>query len=300
VYFCRRRRDRIDQLLPLMEVCSPLSGRRGVSLPFTDSCPPLDEALPDTTELYEEAMHYGRSQGWKYLETRGGFRHWHGAKPSLSFFAHHLDLARGEALLFENLKDSARRNIRKAERSGLRVERAVGPDAIKSFYRLHCETRRRHGLPPQPFRFFESISRHVLTAGKGWVFSVTLGDQPIAAGVFFHHGRRAIYKFGASNAAFQHLRPSNLMMWEAIKHYAAAGFASLDFGRTSQADKGLRRFKLGLGAAETQLDYCRFDFATDAFVTCPDRSHGWFNSVFSRLPLPILRWAGATLYPHLS
>src|SRR6186997_2474045 len=34
LYFCRRRRDRLDQLLPVMEVRSPFTGCRGVSLPF--------------------------------------------------------------------------------------------------------------------------------------------------------------------------------------------------------------------------------------------------------------------------
>src|SRR6516164_1241950 len=41
VYFCKFGSDRLQSLLPIFEVTSRISGRRGVSLPFTDYCLPL-------------------------------------------------------------------------------------------------------------------------------------------------------------------------------------------------------------------------------------------------------------------
>jgi hypothetical protein len=61
----------------------------------------------------------------------------------------------------------------------------------------------------------------------------------------------------------------------------------------------LRRFKLGLGAVEKKLQYAKYDFSSKQFVVDVDQVEGWFNRVFSRLPLPVLRLAGAALYPHL-
>ena len=75
-----------------------------------------------------------------------------------------------------------------------------------------------------------------------------------------------IFKFGASDHAFQHLRPNNLVMWEAIKRYAADGFKSLHLGRTSQANDGLRRYKLGFGARGERIEHCRYDFRKRAFT----------------------------------
>ena len=90
------------------------------------------------------------------------------------------------------------------------------------------------------------------------------------------------------------------MMWNAIKRYAEHGFARLHLGRTSLANEGLRRFKLGLGAREERIEYYKYDFLEESFVRDTDRAEGWFNRVFRLLPSPLLRLAGSLLYPHLS
>jgi len=301
VYFFRRNAGQASQVLPVMEVNSPWTGRRGVSLPFTDECPLLGvSAREDSGELYEKVAEYGRARGWKYLETRGGRAASRVATPSVAYFGHQLDLVRSESDLFAALDGSVRRGIRKAEGAGLKVELGNGLGAMRAFYRLHCRTRRRHGVPPQPFRFFENIARDVLAERHGCVFTVSCQNRVVAAAVFFRYGRRAIYKFGASDPAFQALRPNNLLMWEAIKWHARLGLASLHLGRTSLFADGLRRFKLGFGAREERIEYCRYDFASASFVTGRDRSESWLNSVFRCLPLPVLRLAGHMLYPHLS
>jgi lipid II:glycine glycyltransferase (peptidoglycan interpeptide bridge formation enzyme) len=171
---------------------------------------------------------------------------------------------------------------------------------MRTFFKLHCRTRRRHGLPPQPWRFFLNIQRHLLSAGLGFIATARLESRPLAAAVFFHDDRQALYKFGASDYAFQQLRPNNLVMWAAMKRCAERGLAALNLGRTSLSHEGLRRFKLGLGSEEEEIRYVKYDFAAKQFVRDVDRVEGWFNRVFARLPLPVLRLAGAVLYPHLS
>ena len=161
-------------------------------------------------------------------------------------------------------------------------------------------TRRRHGLLPQPIRFFENVARYVLAQGHGFVATVRCEGKPVAAGVFFHHGRKAFYKFGASDYAFQQLRPNNILLWEAIKRCADNRFDSLHFGRTSLTNEGLRRFKLGFGAREERIENYNYDFVRQTFVRQVDRSAGWFNWPFGCMPLPALRLAGEMLYPHMS
>jgi Acetyltransferase (GNAT) domain len=299
-YFCQSSNGRLDGLIPVMEVCSPWTGRRGVALPFTDLCPPLKSADPPLGELFNQALEYGRSRRWKYLECRGGVSQWPGASPSLTFHGHILDLTVGEAALFAATEPAVRRGIRKSERAGLRVRFGNSLDSVRDFFELHCQTRRRHGLPPQPYRFFENIGRHVILPGLGWVISVEQHGRPLAAAIFFHFRQQAFYKFGASDFEFQGLRPNNLLMWEAIKWYAAHGFEALHLGRTALSHEGLRRFKLGFGAREEQIEYCRYDFSSSRFVTVVDRVDGWFNPVFRALPQSLLRFAGSRLYPHLS
>jgi hypothetical protein len=300
VYICRFDGQQLSELLPIMEVSSRWTGRRGVSLPFTDFCPALKPIDQDGQALYEAAMDMGRLRRWKYLECRSSSDGWAGASPSLEFYGHVIDLTPGVDALFKHLDSAVRRGIRKAEAAGLQADFSTSSEAMETYYALHCRTRRRHGLPPQPFRFFENIQRHVLDAGQGFIATVRLKDQPLAAGFFFTYGRQALYKFGASDFAFQQLRPNNLMMWAGIRHSAAKGFSTLHLGRSSLANEGLRRFKLALGAMEETMRYCRYDFSSRGFVADADRTEGWFNLVFARLPLPLLRLAGRILYPHQS
>ncbi|HXP59915.1 MAG TPA: GNAT family N-acetyltransferase [Dongiaceae bacterium] len=299
-YFGRLAAGELADLLPVMEVSSPWTGRRGVSLPFTDFCAPLAASEADGHALYDAALAYGAQRGWRYLECRGTVPGCPGASPSLAFHGHVIDLQTGPDALFKGLDAAVRRGIRKAEAAGLQIEFGVDLESVRTFYALHCQTRKRHGLPPQPFRFFENIARFMLHHGEGSVLIARTGPTPVAAAVFFHHGRQALYKFGASDYASQRLRPNNLLMWEAMKRYAGEGFTRLHLGRTSLANEGLRRFKLGFGAAEHRIEYTRYDFSRRDFVGDTDRAGGWFNHLFRRLPLPLLRLAGRALYPHLS
>ncbi|HZM05589.1 MAG TPA: GNAT family N-acetyltransferase [Candidatus Saccharimonadales bacterium] len=301
VYLCQFDGGKLVALLPIMEVSSRLTGRRGVSLPFTDFCPALKANDQNASALYHAAMTEGQKRGWKYLECRSDDEDWTNASTSLSFYGHVIDLRGGVDEVFKRLDSSVRRGIRKAEGAGLQVEFSSSRQAMQTYYALHCQTRRRHGLPPQPFRFFENIQRYVLEPGQGFVVTVRLKEQPIAAGMFFCYGRQGLYKFGASDFAFQQLRPNNLMMWAGIRHCVELGMTSLHLGRTSLGNEGLRRFKMGLGATEEVVKYSKYDFLSKQFVTDVDRAEGgWFNRVFASLPLPFLRLAGQMLYPHLS
>jgi len=121
---------------------------------------------------------------------------------------------------------------------------------------------------------------------------------PIAASVYLWLGDKAIYKYGASDYAYQHLRGSNLVMWEAMKWLARQGVTRLHLGKTARANEGLRRFKLNLGATEEIIDYIKYDLRKNRFVVEHDALTGWHNRVFRVLPVGLSRLAGGLLYKH--
>ena len=92
-------------------------------------------------------------------------------------------------------------------------------------------------------------------------------ERPVAGALFLHKGTKAIYKFGASDDKFQHLRPTNLVFWESINLLARQGFESLNLGRTGLGNQGLRRFKLSWGSSEETIKYFRFDCRTNDWTT---------------------------------
>jgi hypothetical protein len=180
------------------------------------------------------------------------------------------------------------------------VEISRSEEAVRNYHRLHCQTRRRHGLPPQPYSFFRNIHRYVMSGEQGVVVTGWHENRAVAAAVFFHQASEALYKFGASDETRQHLRANNLVMWAGIEHFARQGCRTLCFGRTSLTNEGLRHYKLGWGTDEREHKYFKYDFRANAFLHDSDRAVGWYNPVFRALPVFVSRWIGAVLYRHWS
>jgi CelD/BcsL family acetyltransferase involved in cellulose biosynthesis len=290
--------DKLVALIPIMEVRSLLTGRRGVCLPFTDSCNPLlfdqEVSAPISQALFEIAQ----DRKWKHFEVRGSTNFDFAPEPAESFYGHTVDLRGTPSELLARFKSSARRALRKANRSGLQVEVTKSPRAVMEYYQLHAQTRKRHGLPPQPFAFFQNIQEAVFSRGFGFLVLARLRGQAVAGAVFFRFGNRALYKFAASDLKFQNLRPNNLVIWEGARHLAENGVAELDLGRTALSQNGLRRFKLSCGSQEKTIHYFKFETAMGHRIHDHEPS-AFQRAIFGKLPLALNCLAGSLIYPHL-
>lgn len=299
VYLCFSQLGKPAALIPIMEVVSSVTGRRGVALPFSDFAGALFFEGFGIKSVVKHLSTLVRERHWKYLEVRGGSEVCSDAPPAPTFYGHALQLDGDPENLRTGFTGAVRRNLRTAERSSLKVQVTRAREAVFQFYQLHVRTRRRHGAPPQPARFFDNVYRHLIEPGLGFVVLAGPDEKPVAAAVFLTHGEKAVYKFGASDERYQHYRANDLVMWEAIKYLSGRGATSLHFGRTSPDNDGLRRFKRGWGGREEVINYWRLDSATDEWeATAPDSS-SIAQHVFRRLPSAVNRWAGAFLYPHL-
>lgn len=289
--------------MPVVESRAPISrDRRWTSLPFTDYCPPLLspgagaaglERLMGSTERVRVA------QGVSRLELRAevpagsqravGFRH-----------VLHLEPDR-DAVRRRFKKRQVQQRLAKAEREGLlelrRAETAA--DVADVFYALHVSTRRRLGVPVQPRRFFRLVWERMLEPGHGWALLAYAGREPVAGAVFLSAGSTVVYKFGASERKWQHLRPNNLLLWGAIRESCERGFELFDFGRTDPWSTGLRDFKLGWGTVEEELRYTRLGSGWPAGEPeGPGTASELLGHVLRRSPAAVSRLAGALLYRY--
>jgi hypothetical protein len=293
-FSCGRR---LAALIPLMEVRSPFTGRRGVCLPFSDACEPL-VFDPEAIGLVKDRLvRFAHERRWRHLEIRGSFPL--ASSSTAKFYGHRLDLRGGVEELISRFASPVRRAIRKAERSGVSAAVLRNREAVSDFYRVHVQTRRRHGLPPQPASFFLNVYEHVIKLGLGFVVLAQCKSRPIAAAVFFRFGKNALYKYGASDKKFQELRANNLVMWQAIQFLARNGAEKLHFGRTECENDGLRRFKLSWGTEEEIIDYFRVDPSGRRCLVAAPSDSGFHKKIFARLPLALNRLAGSMIYPHL-
>jgi CelD/BcsL family acetyltransferase involved in cellulose biosynthesis len=290
---------RLTDGLVFCGVKSWLTGRRFVSLPFSDHCEAL---VANRGELEVMLLHMKRNlERWKsqYTEIRPVSYHPSsrtGMEESLTYQFHRLDLRRStEELFHEFHKDCVQRKIRRAEREGLSYEAGNSEALLQKFYRLLVTTRRRHYLPPQPLAWFKGL---VAAFGNDIKIRVaSKGDVPVASILTLSHKRTVVYKYGGSIASLNKLGGMAFLFWKTIQEAKDEGLEELDMGRSSNDNAGLIAFKEHWGAARTTLRYWRYPCG-------PLVSQSSWRRTLLRLfvqsaPDFALEAAGTLLYKHI-
>jgi Acetyltransferase (GNAT) domain len=223
--------------------------KRFVSLPFSDNCPPLaldGEAARELLDALAAQAMPGTAyeirgiEGDAPWETAGCFVNWR------------LNLQRPVASIEQGLALNFRRNLRRAAQAGIKVERGDDLDHLKRFYTLQVESRRRFGLPPQPWRFFK-LARERFAPGTFEVWLASERQEDVAAAIFLRDGEVSHFKWGARRPD-RRSNANHLLFWNAIEEFVPHTRA-LDLGRTDFRNEGLMRFKKELGATATPLPY---------------------------------------------
>jgi hypothetical protein len=298
-YFVRFYNDKLLALLPLMEIRSIFTGKRAVSLPFTDFSPPLYKDEESFAGLMEEAVKHGAEVDWKRIEIRGSIPGILTEQPAAEYLTHDLNLSSDEEGIRSRVRDSTMRQVRKAAREGVTIDEQPSTEGIQQYYRLNRLTRKRHGLPPQPFSFFTSIYKNIISKGMGTVYLATYRGKCVAGAIFFHFKDQVLFKFGASDNRYRQLGINNLVMWEAIKGCAGGHYRNLNFGRTDPDNHGLRRFKSGWGSTESKVTYYSYDLLKGSYVWENHLVKEWQKRILSRTPVPVLGLLGSLMYRHV-
>ncbi|MDH4083123.1 MAG: GNAT family N-acetyltransferase [Nitrospira sp.] len=240
-------------------VRSWVTGDRVVSLPFTDHCEPLVEHIEQLRALCDHLETLRRTRSWKYAEMRTS-RAFLGTTESFRectvYQWHRLDLRSSLDALYKGFhKDCIRRRICHAERQGLRYEEGQNESLVRSFYDLIVLTRSRKHLPPQPLEWFHNL---VACLGKDVSIRIAFkGQQPVSGILTMNHGKTMYYKYGGSDARFNHLGATPMLFWQAIQAAKSAGMEELDLGRSDVENQGLIRFKERWGAQGVRLTVWR-------------------------------------------
>jgi len=298
-YFCSANGSFLSAAMPVMEVPGRHRKIRGKSLPFTDFCEPISSNKIHNFDLMELALKYGRERGWKRFDLRGGSGLHEHHPIFCSIFFHTVDLEKGEQDIYETFRSSTKRNIKKAISGGVEIIRDQSLESVKAYYRLHCLTKKRQGIFPQPFLFFRKIHEHVLDTNQGHIALAVLDGKPVAGTVIFHWNKDASYVYGASDLRYQHYRPHNLLMWDSIRWHARQGFKTFTLGVTDLNNDGLRQYKKGLSPTEEVRHYYRYDFEQNQFLKHQESLYGALRRIVCRkMPVPVLRAAGTLLYKY--
>ena len=286
-------------------VASWLSGRRLVSLPFSDHCAPLMEDPADWSTfvsglhqvLRREKVHYVELRLRDFLNGTSGRFH-----SNRTYCFHQLDLRPDLDALFGRFhKNSLQRKIRRAEREGLACEEGRSDLLLNSFWRLFLLTRRRHQAPPPPKQWF----RNVLDClGEAATLRVAFkGTQDVAAVLTLRYRDTLVYKYGCSDSQFHNLGGMPFLLWRSIQAGKRDGLSVLDLGRTDRDNDGLITFKDRWGAVRSVLTYSRFTAAGAAKAIYGPASSDWkmkvAKGVVAHSPDRLFSLAGSLLYKHM-
>jgi CelD/BcsL family acetyltransferase involved in cellulose biosynthesis len=279
-------------------VKSWLTGRRLVSLPFSDHCEPLVDGVDQLNEFLTPALQELQEGKIKYIDIRPLTLSFSGATEGPeSFFIHFLDLRPTLDELYKKLHgDSIRRKIQRAERENLTLEVGTSDALLAEFYKLHVITRQRQQLPPHPLKWFRNVLTCLGAAAQIWI--ARKDGSAIASLLTLSHKQKMVYKYGCSDAHSHNLGGMQFLFWHLIRHSKEHGFVELDFGRSECTNTGLVTFKDRWGTKRRLMTYVRYPPRPLSTEQDSSMIMKLGKRVFSRCPPSVLRLAGNLLYPH--
>ncbi|MCW2710441.1 MAG: peptidoglycan bridge formation glycyltransferase FemA/FemB family protein [Marmoricola sp.] len=192
--------------------------------------------------------------GWRPQSAEGGFA---AGQPQYNFWIPLVDAEgtpRSEDDVLAAMNQQWRRNIKKATRLGVEVERGETSD-LAAFHELYAHTAERDHFTPRPLSYFETMF-DALGAEEPDRIRLYLarheGDL-VASTIWIRVGTHTWYSYGASSTEKREVRGSNAIQWQMIRDSLAAGAQVYDLrGITATLDAdddhvGLIQFKVGTG-----------------------------------------------------
>jgi hypothetical protein len=290
--------------LVFCEVRSWITGRRLVSLPFSDHCNLLADSAAALDELLGHVCECVARDAYTHAEIRPTTTEepecftFANLEPAEEFCLHRLSLDVPLDILFHNLhKNCIQRKIQRAEREGLTCQSGQSELFLYKFYDLLLRTRRRHCLPPQPLQWFRNL---IASMGENIAVRVVSKDHvPVAAIITLSHKTTITYKYGCSDERFHNLGGTPFLLWKIIQEAKNQKMRELDLGRSELNHPGLVQFKDRLGAVRTMLPYWRYPGARGASAV----RRRWRNQIAKRIlswaPDPVFVASGRFLYRHI-
>lgn len=152
-----------------------------------------------------------------------------------------LDLTKGSEALFNDLPKDRRRNIRFAEKNGVKVEEVRSSGDIRDAYDVYRTWREAEsGKTKGEERTFEVFEKAALLRANRRVFIARVSGQAVAINIFrFFPGGLFESAANSSLEGFLHLKVNELLQWKGIEWACANGFKRHSLGG---AHTFLRRF----------------------------------------------------------
>jgi hypothetical protein len=142
------------------------------------------------------------------------------------------DLTRSEEELFNGMESACRRCIRKAEKSGLKIEEAHDLGFADEYYEQLKDVFAKQSLvPTYSVERVRALVRNVEPGGNILLLRARdLEGKCIATGIYPGFNQIAEFWGNASFRAYQNLRPNEACHWYAMRYWKNRGVSIFDWG----------------------------------------------------------------------
>jgi len=248
VYLIARHGQQVTGVLPLVQIKSLLFGNSLTSLPFLNYGGVIADTANAAETLIAAASEQAQARRCKHVELRHVARQFPDLPCKTHKVAMHLPLT---ATIWDDLDRKVRNQIRKAEKSGLVVERG-GEELLGDFYTVFARNMRDLGTPVYSRRLFQEVLRTF--PDRAQLHIVRLKNQPIAAGLTYRTASMVQLPWASSIREFNSLCANVLLYWDAIQFAQSTGAGVFDMGR-STPNEGTFKFKAQWGAVPVPLHW---------------------------------------------
>ena len=288
--------------IPLMDVNSKLTGRRWISLPFSDYCTPLSSTPAVLESLVGYMITQYKQKAIPRVEIHSLITSRSDVYQDNRYVMHTIKLLNDPDSVMKTFdKTRVRESIKKGVKRGVEIRWGTNKSDIFTFYEMLVDTRRRLGSPVQPKRFFDLLWDRIINKGLGFLLLAYSDGKPIGGVVYLHYKGILTGKYGASMPEYWTLRANHLLIWSGIKWGCEQGFTTFDFGRTDSSNQNLCDYKNGWGTVEEPLIYSTIaDNKPGPKEGTGGRMQQLMAGVVQHSPAWVCRMIGELLYGHFA
>lgn len=305
--------NNVKAIFPFFIIKSKLIGNRLISLPFVDNGGFLGEyKKEDIKKLIKELK---KINDLKYIEIRlnSFMKNFENDKKILLKLGFNEEKSKQQFILtltsegdvWKRFHKHTRNDIRKAQKSGLKLKKLSSGKELKRFHKLYVKNMKFFGTPQHSYRFFKNFFDIMNENIFG--FNCYFKEKIIGSIIIFYEGKRGYISHNISDVKYREYRPNDILYWELIKWAMKKKIKYIDMGQIDKESLdskaiGLYKFKKKWLGKAYDRNYFYYYFDKEENVNKKNKKKDKlkkFRVIWKKLPLSIIKIIGPKIASQL-
>jgi lipid II:glycine glycyltransferase (peptidoglycan interpeptide bridge formation enzyme) len=156
--------------------------------------------------------------------------------------------------IWEGYKKNIRRDVRKAQKSGVAIRQGASTEDARIFSRLYLASMERNrAMAKYPLQWFETLYEMIIKGGLGTIALAEVDNEAIAGAVLIHSQTSTHYFHNGSQYEFLKFCPNELLIHDALEKAIEKKNSYFDFMGSDPLDLPLLHFKEKWGSQSIDI-----------------------------------------------